>query len=490
MGGETPQYNQVTLKVATDEGLQTRAIATGINRYAIEVYTDANYNTPANVFPNGTNKSINAAGEFEMMIDHTKDYYCLLWADRNSTAVYDITSLKNVTLTGNAAEAWHGTTIIKAGTTGKFTATLHRAVSKIMLLESGKLAVPATATLKLNFDQPAVFNVATKETSAPSARPEETISISANVDGTTTPVVLNPNNDIFVLSSVATANFTDLTFKYNEEAQFKVLQAPLKANFITNIKGHYTSAKSTNFTVTADGEWETPDNNVEFPLKVGDFYYKDKTFSSIYRANAQNPCIGIVFVVNPDGKTGKIVGLTEPKSNWNGGMNITGCQDWGRTTVTTNANDAENGVTNMTTIKGINPTLDTYPAFAWVESQNDTAPAGINWYLPAVKELRQLYAAMSGLKWVASGAGEGEINDWDQGEMPNDYNYVAARTAFNNKFTLTQGTPMNTTLGEPAHYWTSTEYSNDTALQFRFFCGSSTYFNKYSNCKVRAVSAF
>ncbi|MEG1729878.1 MAG: hypothetical protein RR280_10105 [Bacteroidaceae bacterium] len=263
MGGETPLFNQVTLKVATDEGLQTRGVDATVNRYAIEVYTDANYTTPATEVFGGSNKSTNATGEFAMTLDRTQTYHCLLWADKNGEKVYNIESLKSVTLTGNAVEAWHGKTIIIAGTTATLTATLTRAVSKIILKESGKLKAPAT--LKLNFSQPTKFDVATEKTSVPSKRTEETIPIPADVAGTTiAPIKLNPI-DIFVLSSKGTADLTDLTFKYKEEAPFTVWQAPLKANFITNISGHYTSARSTDFTVTAEGKWDTPNNEVAKP---------------------------------------------------------------------------------------------------------------------------------------------------------------------------------------------------------------------------------
>lgn len=253
IGDETPQSNQVILKVTADEGLQTRANATGVDRFAIEVYTDAEYNTVANVFSNGANKASNAAGEFTMILDRTQTYYCLLWADKSDVSVYDITSLKEVTLTGKAVEAWQGTKTIAAGTAATLDVSLTHAVSKISLMETGKLK--SGSTLKLNFSQPTKFNVATGTTSAPTTRAEESISIAADVDGTATPAKLNAA-DIFVLSSVATADLTNLTFQYNSEDAFTVSQAPLKANFNTNIKGHYTSAKDgVTFTATADDAW-------------------------------------------------------------------------------------------------------------------------------------------------------------------------------------------------------------------------------------------
>lgn len=260
LGDETPQSNQVTLKVTADEGLGTRAAATGVNRFAIEVYTDASYSTAANVFAGGTNKATTTDGVFTMVLDRTQAYYCLLWADKDGASVYAIDDLKAVTLTGKAVEAWQGKAEIAAGTNANLTATINRAVSKITLLETGKLK--AGSTLKLNFSQPTQFDVSTGIASTTSARTEESISITSEVDGTVNPAKLNPA-DIFVLSSVATADLTNLTFQFDSEAPFEVSQAPLKANFNTNIKGHYSTAtaEGKTFTATCDETWGSPDNN-------------------------------------------------------------------------------------------------------------------------------------------------------------------------------------------------------------------------------------
>ena len=264
---DIPLSNQTILKVVADEGLQTRGTATGVDHFAIEVYTDDTYETTANVFENGkTNKATSTTGEFAMILDRTQEYCCLLWANKGGSTAYDLTSLKAVALTGKATEAWHGTKKIAAAADASLTATLTRAVSKITLLETGKLKA---GTVKLNFDQPTAFNVADGTTSGTAtARPEETVTIAADVDGSTAPtngVKLN-STDIFVLSSVAVADVTNLTLQYASEEAFTVSNVPLKANFNTNIKGHYTSAKTgSTFTVTCDGEWETGDNKVEFP---------------------------------------------------------------------------------------------------------------------------------------------------------------------------------------------------------------------------------
>lgn len=313
MGDETLQSKQTILKVVASDGLQTRGTATGVDRFAIEVYTDEAYTTAANVFADGTNKANNANGEFAMVLDRTQKYYCLLWADKAGSSVYNINDLKAVALTGKAVEAWQGTKEIAAGTEAALTATLNRAVSKISLMETGKLKA---GTLTLNLNQPTVFNVATAVTTGEAtARPEESITIAADKDGSVTPVKLN-TTDIFVLSSVATANLTDLTFKYGTEDAFIVPQAPLKANYNTNIKGHYSTAKEgATFEVTCDDAWGATDNDEEIPVpttgfSVGDYYPAGAT---------KDNAAGVVFWVNPQDETSaKIISLDESSGDYEG----------------------------------------------------------------------------------------------------------------------------------------------------------------------------
>lgn len=313
-GEETLQFKQTTLQVVAEGDVSTRAAASGVDRFAIEVYSDATYTTAANVFEGETNKASNANGTFSMILDRTQKYYCLLWADKNGSSAYDLTSLKAVTLTGKAAEAWHGTQEIEAGTTAALTATLTRAVSKISLMETG--ALKAGGSLTLNFSQPTKFNVVDGITSVTSTRPEETITIASDVNGSaTTPVKLN-NTEIYVLSSASTADLTDLNFKYGTEDAFTVSNAPLKANYNTNIKGHYTSMKLSTFTVTCDDEWTTPDKDKTFPevtsYVVGDVYPKT------------GKAVGVVFWIDPtDATKGKIVSLDEiTNTKWSTVTNV------------------------------------------------------------------------------------------------------------------------------------------------------------------------
>ena len=254
-GNDADSTGTVVLKVTADEGIQTRGI-TG-KRYVIEVYTDDTYATAANVFTDGTNKAINATGEFQMVLDRTKEYYCLLWADDSGSEIYKVNDLKAVTLQEGEkpVEAWHGKYKIEAGKNATLSTQLKRAVSKLSLLETGTIL--PSSSLKVEFNQSNVFNVATTAASGTVAR-IETINLAMGTTGTKdAPVKLN-NADIFVLSSVA-GSVTDLTFTMSmngtSEPSFSVTNVPLQTNYNTNVKGHYTSLTSSTFTVTCDDQW-------------------------------------------------------------------------------------------------------------------------------------------------------------------------------------------------------------------------------------------
>jgi hypothetical protein len=254
-GNDADSAGTIVLKVTADEGIQTRSRS--VDRYVIEVYTDDTYATAANVFADGTNKVSNATGEFQMVLDRTKEYYCLLWADASAAEVYKVNDLKAVTLQAGQkpAEAWHGTYKIEAGKNATLSTQLKRAVSKLSLLETGTIL--PNSSLAVAFNQPNVFNVATTAASGTVAR-TETISLGIGATGTKdAPVKLN-DAYIFVLSSAA-GSVTDLTFTMSmngtPEPSFNVTNVPLQTNYNTNVKGHYTSLTSSTFIVTCDDQW-------------------------------------------------------------------------------------------------------------------------------------------------------------------------------------------------------------------------------------------
>ena len=80
---------------------------------------------------------------------------------------------------------------------------------------------------------------------------------------------------------------------------------------------------------------------------------------------------GIVFQTSP---VVKIVSVKETTA------------EWGEYGVTTNATDKDNGKANMAKIKSISGWKKKYPAFKWCDNLGD------GWYLPALNELKTIYA--------------------------------------------------------------------------------------------------
>jgi len=241
-----------------EEGVRIRSTDATVGRYVIEVYTDNTYSTAAGVFTDGKNKAISTTGEFALLLDRTKDYYCLIWADKAGSTCYTVSDLKAVTLvTGQKpVEAWHGTLKISKGTAATLSTELKRAVSKLSLLETG--VVLKNSFLSVAFKRPTTFNVASAVTSNMVVL-TDIIDLSAGVAGTTTvPQKLN-TNDIFVLADVNSANVADLTFSmvYDNitEPSFDVTNVPFQANYSTTIKGHYTTLHSSSFTLVHSEVW-------------------------------------------------------------------------------------------------------------------------------------------------------------------------------------------------------------------------------------------
>lgn len=270
----TEGTQSVTINLVADDAVNTRAAATGLSQYIIEVYSDDTYTTPANIFQNNTtNRATSADGSFSMILDRTTEYHCLFWADKDAEA-YTTTTLKTVTPASGKtpAEAWFGTKQI-SGNQPTQTITLKRAVAKLNLLETGKLI--AGTTLTATFDQPTVFDVSAGGVTNLASR-TETITLADAVSGTKDlPVQLG--TDYFILSPASTQYVAKVTFKCGEEDAFDVDNVPFQANHATNIKGHYTSLASETFNVTCDDDWNTPENEKDLDTRIWDGTYPSTT---------------------------------------------------------------------------------------------------------------------------------------------------------------------------------------------------------------------
>lgn len=213
---------------------------------------------------------------------------------------------------------------------------------------------------------------------------------------------------------------------------------PLQRNYKTNATGSLISEKpaptdGVKLTVTMDGIWTGTDEEI-ISAKVGDYFYADGTWGTAYINNALNPCIGIVFEVDADGKSGKIVSLDEKAQA------VWATSGTTYATTATGADNVADGTANMATIKALDDDYSDFPAFQWCANRTE---GGLTWYLPAPNELQDLYAATCGLKIVDANPQAGEVVRWNisgSGNYMQTYNnYSTQRAAFKEKIIAAGG---------------------------------------------------
>lgn len=215
--------------------------------------------------------------------------------------------------------------------------------------------------------------------------------------------------------------------------------------------------------------------------KVGQYFFSDNTWEASGIVSGKT-CVGVIFYIDPnDKRTGKIVSLDEaPNLKWSS-----------EDATSPAAENALNGWDNLAKISAIPGWQNDFDAEAWCVDKN---VADVKWYLPALDELRQLFAASCGLRWVESGADEaaGEINNWTGNSvtmLPGDNidPYPAERAAFNQYFTKIGATPLTAD-----KYWSSTEFGEQFAQFLSFEGGYSNLQPKqyFHICRTRAIATF
>jgi len=142
--------------------------------------------------------------------------------------------------------------------------------------------------------------------------------------------------------------------------------------------------------LTESGTWTNGGNeNIESSkasAKVGDYYYSDGTFSTTVKSG--KTCIGVVFFVNADGQSGKIVSLDESDGMyWSHICYDESCDD----PVMSSLTDGKGATDYMLNTYMLSPDFATYyDTFNWIATKRTTS--GDNrWYMPAKQELVNLY---------------------------------------------------------------------------------------------------
>lgn len=261
------------------------------------------------------------------------------------------------------------------------------------------------------------------------------------------------------------------------------------------------------------------------PLKVGDFYYSDGTWSSIL--DSEKECIGIVAYVgditatdpvlaqeHPSCRHGLVVSLTESNNQMSGegvawqmydtlynrlvsDWILENADEYESIATGTEASDNINrpmGYNNTRAIEAFNadPANSQWPvdAVQWVVDYRETHPVPEHtsgWYLPSVKEM----------SLVMSGPYDGNLGDVTISTGISTEN----KTVINTSLSQISGSMLIGTFGTdeivpiPISYWSSSEYADEHTYAFAIehLAGSAQTAFKYdgpSMYRVRPVLAF
>lgn len=443
-----PQEGVQTATFTIQTPAATRGAVTGLSRYIVEAYEGTTATgTPAARVEAST-------GTLTLGLKKNTEYTFLFWADKGtaknggtaSSGYWNTDDLKAVTITSGkestAGEAAY--CFAKTFNSDNFEANkeviLKNATAQVCFIETAGLSATENE-LKVTYSAGGTLNVGTGSVTEVGGAVTHIFTSTGQVSANeilATDYILAPKDEDKVLN---------LTIQLNTEDPKSITNVPFRQCFSTHIKGEYSSLDRFTFTVTADDSWDGTKEVKELP-KVGDYYYKNGTWSTENKETVTNPIIGVVYKVNADG-TGKVVSLTE-------GTNL----KWGSTDVGTGAT-LESGKENTDKVFALinnNPSygLSDWPIFNACQDLR-TSTGNDGWCVPIMKEYVALFRVVS------------TIND---------------------KITAISGTEVIKPTGESDGYWTSKE-DNNTYAAFIMRSGTgSTNINKGCDRRVRFVLDF
>lgn len=261
----------VTISLSTDNDIQTRAGETTMSRYVMEVYEmNGATATPANLFENATtHHSQQTTGNFTLVLDRTKTYRCLFWADNDADGVYNVGDLKAVSLNDgkDAIEASYFAAKDITASEVAHTITLKHAVACVNLFEKDK--IKAGSSLSMTYTPNTSFSVLTGEVTAG-------MEISKNVPLNDSGVSGSEENPVkigdpyYILAPNKESSVQNFKFELTESTKTtskEVTNVPVRANYTTNIRGQFSDYTDKTFNVTLDENWH--EQTVGFPYGIG-----------------------------------------------------------------------------------------------------------------------------------------------------------------------------------------------------------------------------
>lgn len=364
------------------------------------------------------------------------------------------------------------------------------------------------------------------------------VTITADADGVigecriavvNTPVEsITINQEDFELNELDTRTLTASVLPENADNKTITWTSSDESVAIVNGAGKVTALCAGETVITAKAGNMTDECRITvlaIPLKVGDFYYSDGTWSSIL--DSEKECIGIVAYVgditatdpvlaqeHPSCRHGLVVSLTESNNQMSGegvawqkydtlynrtvsDWILENTDEYESIATGTEASDNINrpmGYSNTRAIEAFNadPANSQWPvdAVQWVVDYRETHPVPEHtsgWYLPSAKEM----------SLVMSGPYDGNLGDVTISTGISTEN----KTVLNTSLSQISGSMLIGTFGTdeivpiPISYWSSSEYADEHTYAFAIehLAGSAQTAFKYdgpSMYRVRPVLAF
>lgn len=437
-GPQTNEPTSVTLSANVDGGIHTRAdgkvtipyFAFKL-RYILEVWTTGA--NPELIYREEKTNSTGEGEDFTFTLVDNGDYKALLWADfvkgsGETTVTYSggsythyedqyyttIPDLKTVTISNLALDGERtsfGTitprtsldafyachTISKKDGAYAEPVVLTRPFGQINISEKDADALANVYRARFTYNVPAGFNVESGEPTQTTVQTKTIQELNAQLG--TGDFTANLYYDYVFTPATGQTTLGEMTVTFAQEpgsniviADYKIpANMPVVRNKRTNISGHIVSVSdkpspAAKLSVTVSDGWSNDQIEKDVDPKVGDYYYKDGTWSTENKATAANPVIGVVYQVNADGR-GKVVSHTEPTLAWTTSGNEA-------TTGTTSGPDGKANTEKIFAgVAAGTYSLDNYPIFkACKELRTSTGNDG--WYILSIDQIDDLLYAV------------------------------------------------------------------------------------------------
>lgn len=197
----------------------------------------------------------------------------------------------------------------------------------------------------------------------------------------------------------------------------------LQRNKVTQAAGYIIAPETTpsptvEMTVDVNDQWNTGDG-INLGPKVGDYYYKDGTWSEKDKSTQGNPILGVIYSF--DGDYAYVVSKTQGKS-----------LAWSTENVDLTLSNNNDGKTNTNEILEYatsNGKLDSYPIFKACQELRDET--GLQWYIHALPYSNKVFGVMDQINPRIRDIGGDEIGlpVWLSGQAANNWGRLQVTAA-------------------------------------------------------------